>query len=87
MASNLQAATLFSVPSMVAVVTGGGTGIGLMVAKALALNGAAKVYILGRRLEKLEEAAKQSPHGNMIPLQCDVCIQDGNTFHSENHLC
>ena len=29
-----------------------------MIAKALALNGAAKVYIVGRREEKLREAAQ-----------------------------
>jgi NADP-dependent 3-hydroxy acid dehydrogenase YdfG len=29
-----------------------------MMAKALSSNGAAKVYILGRRLEKLQETAK-----------------------------
>ena len=33
-------------------------GIGAMMAKALAQNGASKVYILGRRLEKLQETAK-----------------------------
>ena len=67
---------LFKVNGLVAVITGGGTGIGLMMAKALALNGASKVYILGRRLEKLEAAAKSSPHGNIIPIQCDVTSKD-----------
>jgi NADP-dependent 3-hydroxy acid dehydrogenase YdfG len=47
-----------------------------MIAKALALNGASKVYIIGRRLEKLEQAAKASPHGNIIPLVGDVTSQD-----------
>ena len=76
MASNIEAVNLFNVKGMVAVVTGGGTGIGLMMARALALNGASKVYILGRRLEKLQEAAKTSRHGNIIPLQCDVTSKD-----------
>ncbi|KAI2464234.1 hypothetical protein F4781DRAFT_413691 [Annulohypoxylon bovei var. microspora] len=67
---------LFRVDGLVAVVTGGGTGIGLIIAKTLALNGAAKVYIIGRRLEKLEEAAAVSPHGNIIPLQGDVTSKD-----------
>ena len=49
---------LFRVDGMVAVITGGGTGIGLMMAKALVANGAAKVYIVGRRKEKLEATAK-----------------------------
>jgi NADP-dependent 3-hydroxy acid dehydrogenase YdfG len=35
----------------------GRPGIGAMFAKALDVNGAAKVYILGRRLDKLEEVA------------------------------
>lgn len=36
-------------------------GIGFMIAKVLALNGAAKVYIVGRRAEKLHEAAQFHP--------------------------
>jgi len=36
-------------------------GIGLMMAKALASNGAAKVYIVGRREEKLKQAAATHP--------------------------
>ncbi|KUJ15155.1 short-chain dehydrogenase/reductase [Mollisia scopiformis] len=69
--SSLEAATLFGVKGLVAVITGGGTGIGLMMAKALEENGA-KVYIIGRRLETLEKAAKQAKHGNIIPAQGDV---------------
>ena len=70
--SSLEVANLFNVKDLVAVITGGGTGIGLMMAKALALNGARKVYIIGRRKEVLEAAAKESPHGNIIPLVGDV---------------
>lgn len=55
----LTASSLFDITGRVAVITGGGTGLGLMMAKALEANGA-KVYILGRRLELLQEAAKQS---------------------------
>ncbi|KAF2428879.1 short chain dehydrogenase/reductase family [Tothia fuscella] len=75
-AATLDVQNLFNVKGLVAVVTGGGTGIGLMIAKALALNGASKVYIIGRRLEKLQEAAKASPHGNIIPLEGDITSQD-----------
>ena len=70
--SSLSAANLFNVNKLVAVITGGGSGIGLMMTKALALNGANKVYIIGRRKEVLEAAALESPHGNIIPLVADV---------------
>ena len=56
------------------MVTGGATGIGLMAAQALAVNGA-KVYIVGRREERLETTAKRyGPHatGEIIPLPGDV---------------
>lgn len=47
-----------------------------MMAKTLALNGASKVYIVGRRLEKLQETFKLSPHNNIFPLQGDVTSKD-----------
>jgi NADP-dependent 3-hydroxy acid dehydrogenase YdfG len=56
---SLVAADLYSVNGLIAVVTGGATGMGLVMAKTLEANGA-KVYILGRRKATLEEAAKQS---------------------------
>ncbi|KAI0523670.1 hypothetical protein F5B22DRAFT_408433 [Xylaria bambusicola] len=73
---DFSAQTLFNVKGFVAVVTGGGTGIGLMATQALAANGA-KVYITGRRMEALENAAKEhqpaSGEGQIIPLgPCDV---------------
>ncbi|KAI0552181.1 short-chain dehydrogenase [Xylaria curta] len=64
---------LFRVDGMVAIITGGGTGIGHMMAKALA-NAGAKVYILGRRASALEAAA--SSHPNIIPLVCDVSSKE-----------
>lgn len=69
----LKSSTLFQVRDHVAVVTGGGTGIGLMATQALAANGA-KVYILGRRKEVLEKAARaHTPeNGAIIPCPCDV---------------
>jgi len=42
------------------------------MAKALALNGASRVYIVGRRKDKLDEVAALSPHKNIIPLVGDV---------------
>ncbi|KAK4179546.1 hypothetical protein QBC36DRAFT_298338 [Triangularia setosa] len=69
--ADFNAASLFGVEGMVAVITGGGTGIGLTMAKALAANGASKIYLLGRRKEVLETAALTNP-SVLIPLQCDV---------------
>lgn len=45
--------------AMLKIVSLGGTGLGLIMAKALEANGA-KVYITGRRQEKLDEAVKQA---------------------------
>lgn len=45
-----------------------------MMARSLAQNGAAKVYIIGRREDKLKEAAALYP-GIIIPLPGDVCDQ------------
>ncbi|KAJ6439696.1 short chain dehydrogenase [Purpureocillium lavendulum] len=71
----LQASSLFQVNGLVALVTGGGSGIGLMVAKALANNGAARVYLAGRRLEKLQEAAA-AIGPKAAAIQCDVTSKD-----------
>lgn len=43
--------------NQVAVVTGGSTGIGLAIAKALLAEGAKRVYVTGRTLKTLDEAA------------------------------
>jgi NAD(P)-dependent dehydrogenase (short-subunit alcohol dehydrogenase family) len=69
-----QLAKLFDVKGKVALVTGGGSGIGLMATQALAVNGA-KVYIVGRTEEKLEAVAqiygKDIP-GEIIAITADV---------------
>ncbi|KAF2747708.1 NAD(P)-binding protein [Sporormia fimetaria CBS 119925] len=71
-ASKLSASNLFNVNRLVAVVTGGGTGIGLMITKALAANGADKIYIVGRRKEVLEKAAEDINPNVVTPLVGDV---------------
>jgi len=67
--------SLFSVDGLVAVITGGGSGIGLMMTKALAANGAKKIYIIGRRKQVLEEAASHNP-SVIIPVVGDVTSKD-----------
>ncbi|ELR25166.1 peroxisomal 2,4dienoyl-coa reductase [Acanthamoeba castellanii str. Neff] len=59
-----------------ALVTGGATGIGFAITRALALHGA-RVAIVGRRADKLEEAVNQLkadgvPADGVIGLQGDV---------------
>ncbi|KAI1801239.1 NAD(P)-binding protein [Daldinia bambusicola] len=79
----LSATSLFSLKDWVAVVTGGGTGTGLMIAQTLAANGA-KVYITGRRTDVLEASARihGSPEklgplgGSIIPITMDVTSKD-----------
>ncbi|KAK0547691.1 hypothetical protein OC846_003947 [Tilletia horrida] len=72
------AADLFGLKGAVALVTGGGTGIGLYASRALAANGA-RVFITGRREEKLKDAAEvhgQGLAGELIPLPLDVTNKD-----------
>lgn len=61
-----------------ALITGGATGIGLMAAQALAVNGA-KVYIVGRSEIKLRTAADvhgKNIRGEIIPLVGNVACKD-----------
>ncbi|PSN68226.1 short-chain dehydrogenase/reductase [Corynespora cassiicola Philippines] len=74
--ASLAVADLFAVDGLVAVVTGGATGIGLMIVKALEENGA-KVYIVGRRKEVLDKVAREeAKHGNIIPMQGDASSKE-----------
>ena len=62
--------SLFSLHGRIALVTGGGTGIGAMITRGFAAAGA-KVYITGRRLNTLEKAASEwnqsGKGGQVIP--------------------
>lgn len=61
-------------------VTGGGTGLGLVAAAALAENGA-RVYISGRRGDVLKNAAElgkpSSGKGELIPVEADCSTKEG----------
>jgi 2-deoxy-D-gluconate 3-dehydrogenase len=68
---------LFSVAGKVAVVTGGSTGIGAMIARGLVENGV-KTYITARKLEQLEATAAQlSQLGDCIAIQSDLSTLEG----------
>lgn len=55
---DLKISKLFDVSKYSAIVTGGRTGIGLMITQTLVANGA-KVYITGRRKEALETVVQK----------------------------
>jgi hypothetical protein len=69
--AELQMDKVFPVKDKVALVTGGGSGIGLMITQTLAVNGA-KVYIVGRTEEKLEKVVEA--HGQNIAGQVSFII-------------
>ncbi|EKM61520.1 uncharacterized protein PHACADRAFT_112207 [Phanerochaete carnosa HHB-10118-sp] len=79
--SHFKTTSLFNVEGWVVLVTGGATGIGLMIAQAFANNGA-RVYIVGRREEALENAVKtwgknlEHPKGQLIPISADITDKD-----------
>lgn len=71
---------LFGVSGKVALVTGGGTGIGKMATHALAHAGA-NVFICSRKLDAVEataeEIARETPLGSVTAFQGDVGGQEG----------
>ena len=67
----------FDLNGKVAIITGGNGGIGLGIAKGLAIAGA-KVVILGRNQEKIDKAMKELTDrgADALGLQCDVGSED-----------
>jgi NAD(P)-dependent dehydrogenase (short-subunit alcohol dehydrogenase family) len=67
---------LVKLEGKVAIVTGGGTGIGAAIGRQLALEGA-KVCITGRRREMLDEVLESLPAGSGIACAADVTDPGG----------
>ncbi|KAK7045765.1 hypothetical protein VNI00_007166 [Paramarasmius palmivorus] len=74
--SILYAANWANLQGRVALVTGGGTGLGLMMARGFVANGA-KVYITGRREDVLKEAVEKNP--GLVALPMDVTNKESIT--------
>jgi short-subunit dehydrogenase involved in D-alanine esterification of teichoic acids len=74
----LKSSDLFDVSHVTALVTGGATGIGLMITQALVANGA-RVYITGRREETLKKTVEQynTGAGSLHSLVGDVSTKEG----------
>ena len=67
----------FSVAGKVAVVTGGSSGIGAMIAQGFVENGV-KTYITARKLEQLQQTATElSALGECIAIQSDLSTMAG----------
>ncbi|KAF7330004.1 NAD(P)-binding protein [Mycena kentingensis (nom. inval.)] len=83
---SLTASTIFDLRDVVAVVTGGGTGIGMMISSTLVANGAT-VYIIGPNQDELDSvcakynsAAEGVPgRGRMYGLEGDIRLKSEST--------
>jgi NAD(P)-dependent dehydrogenase (short-subunit alcohol dehydrogenase family) len=75
----MEISKLFDIAGKVALVTGGGSGIGSMATEALVRAGA-RVYIASRRLESCEAVAEElnaiGP-GTVVALQADLKTEEG----------
>lgn len=46
------------------------------MARALAINGVSKIFVLGRREDALRETAAQAPEGVIVPVKCDITSKE-----------
>jgi NADP-dependent 3-hydroxy acid dehydrogenase YdfG len=70
---------------MVFVITGGGSGLGEMMALALDANGASKVFILGRRQQSLENVASHAVGVVSLHLYIRLPILPSGASQSHPH--
>jgi len=73
--STLRLNDIYNLEGRVALVTGGGSGIGFMIAQGLATNGA-KVYISGRRKETLDRAVSSLAQQNVTIFAVPMDVTD-----------
>jgi NAD(P)-dependent dehydrogenase (short-subunit alcohol dehydrogenase family) len=69
---------LFSIEGKTAVVTGGGRGVGAMIAAGYLEAGAARVYLVSRKASELEATAQRLGGftGEAVPLAADLSEHD-----------
>ncbi|KAF8888586.1 hypothetical protein BD779DRAFT_1523814 [Infundibulicybe gibba] len=82
-ANNLTASNIFDLRGVVAVVTGGGTGIGLMLSSTLVANGAT-VYIIGPKQSDLDKETQG--RGRMYGIQGDIRLKASPQFSEAKRL-
>ncbi|KAA1471893.1 rhamnolipids biosynthesis 3-oxoacyl-reductase [Dentipellis sp. KUC8613] len=71
--SEFSVSSLFNVQGKIAVITGGGSGIGTMIATAFVQNGA-KVYIASRKEKQLKEVSERL--NKIRPGACEYFVAD-----------
>jgi NAD(P)-dependent dehydrogenase (short-subunit alcohol dehydrogenase family) len=77
MSARVDVSSLFSLAGRVALVTGGSSGIGAMVAEGL-LGAGARVYIASRKADACDRVANElSSIGPCLPLSADVATAEG----------
>ncbi|KAL7961861.1 hypothetical protein V8C34DRAFT_311721 [Trichoderma compactum] len=77
--------SLFRVDGLVAVITGGGSGLGRVTAHALAINGAKAVYVLGRREDSLTATRDTSADRVRGELgYCDVVFTNSGVITADS---